>query len=131
MFPSNISNGVPTHGHQQSHLQQPHLNAPPGVPPPTFQQPQPHGATHQQQSQQFGGNGTIPSEAPHPSHTPANAPNNIPQTAAQQVLISPADRWGLLGLLAMIKSNDSDQALLSIGTDLGTMGLDMQQPEWV
>ena len=41
--------------------------------------------------------------------------------------MSAADRWGLLGLLAMIKNADPDQALLSIGTDLGTMGLDMQQ----
>ncbi|KAI0298125.1 hypothetical protein B0F90DRAFT_1633024, partial [Multifurca ochricompacta] len=49
------------------------------------------------------------------------------QTPAQQVLMSAADRWGLLGLLAMIKNADPDQALLSVGTDLGTMGLDMQQ----
>jgi CCR4-NOT transcription complex subunit 2 len=41
--------------------------------------------------------------------------------------MSAADRWGLLGLLAMIKNADPDQALLSVGTDLGTMGLDMQQ----
>jgi CCR4-NOT transcription complex subunit 2 len=42
--------------------------------------------------------------------------------------MSPADRWGLLGLLAMIKSADLDTSLLSVGTDLGTMGLDMQAP---
>ena len=40
--------------------------------------------------------------------------------------MSAADRWGLLGLLAMIKSADLDQNLLGVGTDLGTMGLDMQ-----
>lgn len=40
--------------------------------------------------------------------------------------MSPADRWGLLGLLAMIKGADLDTSLLSVGTDLGTMGLDMQ-----
>jgi CCR4-NOT transcription complex subunit 2 len=39
--------------------------------------------------------------------------------------MSAADRWGLLGLLAMIKNADPDQALLSVGTDLGTMGLDI------
>ncbi|KAF9038385.1 hypothetical protein BDZ89DRAFT_945874, partial [Hymenopellis radicata] len=41
------------------------------------------------------------------------------RTPAQQVLVSAADRWGLLGLLVSIKSagHDSD--------DLGTMGLDM------
>jgi hypothetical protein len=57
----------------------------------------------------------------------ASAPAPVPQTPAQQVLMSAADRWGLLGLLAMIKNADPDQALLSVGTDLGTMGLDMQQ----
>lgn len=45
--------------------------------------------------------------------------------------MSPADRWGLLGLLAMIKSADLDTNLLSVGTDLGTMGLDMQTPAYV
>ncbi|KAJ6521398.1 NOT2 family protein [Mycena vulgaris] len=66
-----------------------------------------------------------------------------PQTPAQQVLISAADRWGLLGLLAMIReASDADfdaggrrmggggadprgVRLSGVGTDLGTMGLDM------
>jgi len=41
--------------------------------------------------------------------------------------MSAADRWGLLGLLAMIKNAgvDADGGLSSIGTDLGAMGLDM------
>lgn len=55
-----------------------------------------------------------------------NNVNLVPQTPAQQVLVSAADRWGLLGLLAMIKNADLDRGLLSVGTDLGTMGLDMQ-----
>jgi CCR4-NOT transcription complex subunit 2 len=44
--------------------------------------------------------------------------------------MSAADRWGLLGLLAMIKhvGTDMDQGLSSVGTDLGTMGLDMGYP---
>lgn len=50
-----------------------------------------------------------------------------PQTPAQQVLISAADRWGLLSLIAYMRnaSTDVDHGLTSIGTDLGTMGLDM------
>ena len=50
-----------------------------------------------------------------------------PQTPAQQVLISAADRWGLLSLVAYMRnaSSDVDHGLSSIGTDLGTMGLDM------
>ncbi|KAG1809026.1 hypothetical protein EV424DRAFT_1424173 [Suillus variegatus] len=41
--------------------------------------------------------------------------------------MSAADRWGLLGLLAMIKNAgvDADGGLSSVGTDLGAMGLDM------
>jgi CCR4-NOT transcription complex subunit 2 len=54
-------------------------------------------------------------------------PHNHPQTPAQQILMSAADRWGLLGLLAMIKNAGSevDGGLSSVGTDLGTMGLDV------
>ncbi|KAJ6466309.1 hypothetical protein C8R45DRAFT_485452 [Mycena sanguinolenta] len=79
----------------------------------------------QQQQQQLGA---------HPPHQSAH-----PQTPAQQVLVSAADRWGLLGLLAMIRESDGDfdsgagrrlgdprgLRLSAIGTDLGTMGLDM------
>ncbi|CDO72192.1 hypothetical protein BN946_scf184970.g44 [Trametes cinnabarina] len=94
---------------QQSQQQQgqQHLNAPPGVPPPAYSsQPTPA------QQTPYVANGAVA----------------VPQTPAQQVLMSPADRWGLLGLLALIKSADPDQSLLTIGTDLGTMGLDMQNP---
>ncbi|KIK69926.1 hypothetical protein GYMLUDRAFT_34328 [Collybiopsis luxurians FD-317 M1] len=70
---------------------------------------------------------------PHPNSTQNSLPNSTahvhqhPQTPAQQILMSAADRWGLLGLLAMIKNagSDVDQGLSSVGTDLGTMGLDM------
>lgn len=59
--------------------------------------------------------------------TTQESQNSHPQTPAQQVLMSAADRWGLLGLLAMIKSAGSelDGGLSSVGTDLGTMGLDV------
>ncbi|KAI0326233.1 hypothetical protein GY45DRAFT_1382256 [Cubamyces sp. BRFM 1775] len=91
---------------QQQQGQQ-HLNAPPGVPAPAYSsQPTPA------QQTPYVANGAVA----------------VPQTPAQQVLMSPADRWGLLGLLALIKSADPDQSLLTIGTDLGTMGLDMQNP---
>jgi CCR4-NOT transcription complex subunit 2 len=121
---------------------QPSLHAPPGVPPPSSfsQQPTQQGQSQAQaQSTPFIGNGNgngngtpttgndgngVGADAQGQS---ASAPAPVPQTPAQQVLMSAADRWGLLGLLAMIKNADPDQALLSVGTDLGTMGLDMQQ----
>ncbi|KAK7689901.1 hypothetical protein QCA50_006540 [Cerrena zonata] len=93
------------------------LGAPPGVPPPSsFSQPP-------QQQTPYVGNGTA-ADTTQGSAQPSSAA--VPQTPAQQVLMSPADKWGLLGLLAIIKSSDLDSNLLSIGTDLGTMGLDMQ-----
>ncbi|KAI0354802.1 hypothetical protein OH77DRAFT_1504491 [Trametes cingulata] len=113
-FPNGQQNHVqnaqaqtPAQQPQQQQGQQ-HLNAPPGVPPPAFSSQQPTPA----QQTPYVANGSVA----------------VPQTPAQQVLMSPADRWGLLGLLALIKSADPDQSLLAIGTDLGTMGLDMQNP---
>jgi CCR4-NOT transcription complex subunit 2 len=63
-------------------------------------------------------NATSLQTAPQPQH---------PQTPAQQVLISAADRWGLLSLIAYMRNagTDVDHGLTSVGTDLGTMGLDM------
>ncbi|KAI0754532.1 hypothetical protein C8Q80DRAFT_1139649 [Daedaleopsis nitida] len=126
---STFTNGQQNHTQAQTPSQQPqqqqsqHLNAPPGVPPPTSfpQQPTPAQTP-------YVANGTVADTPHHPSQGPAHATSAVPQTPAQQVLMSPADRWGLLGLLALIKSADPDQSLLAIGTDLGTMGLDMQNP---
>ncbi|KZW02888.1 hypothetical protein EXIGLDRAFT_759596 [Exidia glandulosa HHB12029] len=139
-FHQNIANGVPS----QHHLsQQPHssaLNAPPGLPPGLQgfgQQHQQHsiGSGQPPQHAQFQGASAIPnSSEPHQSPTQQhgavqqsglNQPSGLPQTPAQQILISPADRWGLMGLLALIKATDPDVNLLSYGQDLGTMGMDM------
>ncbi|KAK7048043.1 NOT2 family protein [Favolaschia claudopus] len=84
----------------------------------------------QQQQQQVGG-----------SHPPPHQQPAHPQTPAQQVLVSAADRWGLLSLVATIREMNTDAdfeaaggrrltdprtvRLSGIGTDLGTMGLDM------
>lgn len=51
------------------------------------------------------------------------------QTPAQQILTSPADRFGLLGLLALIKSSDPDLSMLSMGVDLQTFGLTLNQSD--
>lgn len=116
-------NSAPNHLPQQPSQQ--HLNAPPGVPPPTSYVQQPiaghhpaPGAGQQAQQTPYLGNGTPAADAAH-------AQGGVPQTPAQQVLMSPADRWGLLGLIAMIKNADLDQSMLTVGTDLGTMGMDM------
>ena len=118
--PSSQGQQVHSNNNPQSQVQPPqqHLN-PPGVPPGVGP---------------YASNGSHPLQAPHPHpqlHTSLpqaqNQPHHHPQTPAQQVLISAADRWGLLGLLAMIKnaSVDADGGLSSVGTDLGAVGLDM------
>ncbi|THH03662.1 hypothetical protein EW145_g6105 [Phellinidium pouzarii] len=113
----NASSSNQQNGSSQQHSQQ--LGAP-GL-PPSFQQQQQQQQQQAQAQQAYStGDGALASA------TQANATAAAPQTPAQQILMSPADRWGLLGLLAAIKNADADQNLLSIGTDLGTMGLDMQ-----
>ncbi|KAG6888408.1 hypothetical protein C0995_008412 [Termitomyces sp. Mi166 len=117
-----------------------HLNAPPGVLPPSFTV----ATSNPSGQQQYPSNGaqgdsnppSNPTNNPNPTthQNPAamqtssiSHPQMHPQTPAQQVLVSAADRWGLLGLLAMLKNvgSDLDQGMSGIGTDLGTMGLDM------
>ncbi|KAG8903893.1 hypothetical protein FRB99_002593 [Tulasnella sp. 403] len=67
--------------------------------------------------------------APQPNHlSNPNQTTPLPQTPAQQVLLSAADRWGLLALLASIKGTDPDAQLLGSGTDLAQMGLDLAAP---
>jgi CCR4-NOT transcription complex subunit 2 len=96
-----LSNGIAAAQQQSQPQQQQPLGPPPGVPPPN-----------------------------NPFPNPPSAPQYVARPA-QQVLVSPADRWGLLGLLAMIKSSDPDLSVLTVGTDLGTMGLDMNQAGYI
>lgn len=44
---------------------------------------------------------------------------------------SDADIWGIKGLLGIIKVEDSDKSKLALGVDLTTLGLNMNQPEYV
>lgn len=53
--------------------------------------------------------------------------------AEQQTLaeMSEIDKFGLAGLLRMIHSDSADVASLAVGQDLMTLGLDLNQPEYV
>lgn len=53
--------------------------------------------------------------------------------AEQQPLaeMSELDKFGLAGLLRMIHSDSADVASLAVGQDLMTLGLDLNQPEYV
>lgn len=149
--PTQIQNPTQSQSQQPTSQPQQHLNAPPGVPLPTpsYAQQQPshtHGPGAIANAAAAAGaagsaptpytsNGLAPGDPhqipnnsnPNLNAIPSNPHTQHPQTPAQQILMSAADRWGLLGLLAMIKNAgaDVDQGLSSVGTDLGTMGLDM------
>ncbi|PWY98773.1 hypothetical protein BCV70DRAFT_164276, partial [Testicularia cyperi] len=57
------------------------------------------------------------------------ATGTMAQTPAQQILTSPADRFGLLGLLSIIKSSDPDLSMLAMGLDLQTFGLNLNSSD--
>lgn len=50
-------------------------------------------------------------------------------TPAAQILHSPADRFGLLGLLGIIKMADPDMSMLAMGSDLQALGLGIEGQE--
>lgn len=88
---------------------------------------QQHLSSQQQQRQ-------LPVQQSQNSNAPgtANSHPPIPQTPAQQVLYSPADRFGLLGLLNIIKmSADPDSSMITLGTDLEKLGLDLGSSKYV
>ncbi|KAF9005546.1 hypothetical protein BDQ17DRAFT_1389832 [Cyathus striatus] len=119
---------TPNGTHPSQNPMTPHPTAPPGVPPPS------NYAQQQSQGQQAA---PTPTNAPGlgaSSETPPYSPSNgggshitHPQTPAQQILMSAADRWGLLSLIALMKNanTEPDQGLSSMGTDLSTIGVDM------
>ncbi|GAA5851715.1 hypothetical protein JCM5353_002065 [Sporobolomyces roseus] len=93
----------------------------------------------QNQNQSIGGGtprsvSSVASNAlppPPNSNTTQAAPGTgqVPQTPVQQVLFSPADRFGLIGLLHIIKSANTDQGMLALGNDLTNLGLDLGAPD--
>ncbi len=45
--------------------------------------------------------------------------------------MSELDRFGLAGLLQMIRNESSDIGAIAVGQDLTALGLELNQPEWV
>ncbi|KAH3195542.1 hypothetical protein KXV92_001200 [Aspergillus fumigatus] len=81
-----------------------------------------HNFTEQQQAQQ-----------PQAAAGEAQDVTAAAQSTEQQPLaqMSELDRFGLAGLLRMIHSDSPDVASLAVGQDLMTLGLDLNQPEYV
>ncbi|KAI9821223.1 MAG: hypothetical protein M1827_003957 [Pycnora praestabilis] len=71
----------------------------------------------QQQQQAFSGDLV---DSPGPVQTPENVPLSQ---------MSELDRFGLSGLLGMIRHESQDLASLAVGQDLTTLGLDLNQPD--
>jgi hypothetical protein len=44
---------------------------------------------------------------------------------------SDADVWGIKGLFGIIKIEESDRSKLALGVDLTSLGLNMNQPEYI
>lgn len=57
-------------------------------------------------------------------------PPQVAQAAETLASMSELDRFGLTGLLHMIRSEGSDIGSLAIGQDLTALGLDLNQPEY-
>ncbi|GAA5902779.1 CCR4-NOT core subunit CDC36 [Sporobolomyces salmoneus] len=89
-------------------------------------------AAQQQQQPRTGvlpTNSSTPSSSSIASQQVPTQQQQIPQTPAQQVLFSPADRFGLIGLLHIIKTANTDQGMLALGNDLTNLGLDLGAPD--
>ncbi|CAD6916978.1 unnamed protein product [Tilletia controversa] len=95
--------------------------------------PPPPSSSQQQQQQQLGGAGSAAAAADLANAAagarsnlgPGPAPELVTQTPAQQIIASPADRFGLLGLLSVIRMQDPDLSMLALGSDLQNLGLNM------
>lgn len=86
-------------------------------------QRQPHLQSQQalrQQQQQQGGFGGELVDSPGAVQTPEQVPLSQ---------MNELDRFGLAGLLGMIRHDSNDVAGLAVGQDLTTLGLDLNQPE--
>ena len=60
-----------------------------------------------------------------PGHAAFVANNDAVQRPIHQVLASPADRFGLVGLVSLIKTQDPDMSMLTMGNNLQTLGMNL------
>lgn len=104
-------------------MQNPQLTAKPHPFPEQPQQVQrqpPLQSQQQPRQQPQGGFGGDLVDSPGAVQTPEQVPLSQ---------MSELDRFGLAGLLGMIRHDSNDVAGLAVGQDLTTLGLDLNQPE--
>mmetsp|Transcript_7338 Transcript_7338/g.18823 ORF Transcript_7338/g.18823 Transcript_7338/m.18823 type:complete len:566 (-) Transcript_7338:262-1959(-) len=96
---------------------------------PQHQVGAPVAAGMQQQQMQRGtkppASGAVPSSGP---SAKAGAAGGGDDSAGQQQQTG-GERFGLLGLLGVIRMNDADLTTLALGTDLTTLGLNLNSPD--
>ena len=71
---------------------------------------------------------TVQQQQQHHHHRPAamyGAGGEVVHLPVQQVLTSPVDRFGLVGLVNLIKTQDPDMAMLSMGSNLQALGMNL------
>lgn len=73
--------------------------------------------------------GSLDSISQNANRNPSAVPFFAPQTPAEQVLFGPADRFGLMNLLHIIRHADADYSMLAMGKDLTHLGLDLGSSE--
>ena len=88
-------------------------------PPPVQMQPPSQPQQQSRQQQQGGFEGDV-FDSPGAVQTPEQIPLSQ---------MSELDRYGLAGLLGVIRHDSNDVAGLAVGQDLTTLGLDLNQPE--
>ncbi|KAF3903804.1 hypothetical protein AA313_de0203749 [Arthrobotrys entomopaga] len=83
----------------------------------------------QQASASIGGLSSQPDHQPdqQPLRYSSTPPDTEPSESSGR---SDIDRFGLNGLLPLIRNEDLDMALLALGTDLTQLGLELNQPEY-
>ena|ERR1043165_342936 len=67
---------------------------------------------------------------PNLQSTVGGAPS-LNQSSSSSSSVASADEFGLLGLLSVIRMTDPDLSMLALGSDLTTLGLNLNSPEYV
>jgi hypothetical protein len=62
---------------------------------------------------------------------PVPNPTEFPSQDVDTSHESEGDTWGIRGLLSIMGGEDSDKSRLALGVDLTSLGLNMNQPEYL
>jgi len=101
----------------------------PSAAQPNYQPPRGLGGANPGGSYDFGGGGGGRAEDARGARGAPAALGGVPGPDRSAASQSPSDRFGLLGLLGVIRMSDPDLTTLALGTDLTTLGLNLNSPE--